>query len=266
MFRAFISSSGAETISDFTLQTVEDWLSRGRTQLGWSAKTAHLYRCYQKLFADWCVSRGYLRGNFVNEIPKPKLRKQIPASLDEEQCKLLLDWVRSYPFSTKFERSRAVAIISTFIGTGVRLSELYNLRVEDVNIERGELFVREGKGGKDRRIPFRRSLAAVLERYLADRRRLNRCCPWFFTALRSDTKMGDRVVYRLVCELRKRSGIFFTPHKLRHTFATRMLDCGVDVRVVQELLGHSDLATTARYLAASDRRIDDQVRTKGFDV
>ena len=266
MFRTYQRFSGANALSDFTLESVEDWLSHGRTTLSWSAKTIHLYRCYMKLFGDWCVRRGHLESNFVEEIPSPRLRKRIPKSLDEEECENLLAWARNFPFAFKFERMRAIAIIATFLATGIRRSELENLTMENINLDRKELYVRNGKGGKDRRIPFRPSLARVLNEYLKERKRLKKCCPFFFTAMRQDSKMGDRVIQRLVARLRERSGIYFTPHKLRHTYATRMLQNGLDIREVQELMGHSDITTTAIYLSVTDKRIKEQVLSKGFDV
>ena len=266
MFRTYLRVSGGSSLQDFTLESVEDWMSDGRARLNWSPKTVHLYRCYMKLFADWCVSRGLLKVNFINDIPRPRLKKRIPKSLDEETCDKLLAWVQNFPFTRKFERMRAIAIVSTFLATGVRLSELENLELEDVDLDRNELYVRNGKGGKDRRIPFRPSLSRVLEDYLKERRRLKKACPFFFTSMFQDSKMGCRVIDRLVVRLREKSGIYFSAHLLRHTFATRMMQSGVDIRVVQELMGHSDLATTAIYLSATDKHIKEQVLANGFDV
>ena len=78
--------------------------------------------------------------------------------------------------------------------------------------------------------------------------------------------MGDRVIYRLCKRLKTASGIIFTPHMFRHSYATRMLESGLSIREVQELMGHASITTTAIYLAVTGDRLKKQVREKGFDV
>ncbi|MEG3638010.1 tyrosine-type recombinase/integrase [Magnetococcus sp. PR-3] len=207
-----------------------------------------------------------MKSNPAKDIRRPKLEKKIPKYLTEEACGRILYWARHYPYYYKFEQPRNAAIISTFLATGIRRSELLNLKLEDVDLIRKELYVRHGKGAKDRLIPFRHSLACVLSEYLESRTKQGKECRYFFTSLRRDTKMGDKVIPRIVDILKKKTGIHFYPHLLRHTYATRMLEGGLHIGEVSKLLGHADIETTTIYLSVNDQRVKEQVLRYGFDV
>lgn len=265
-FNQYRNFSGIEFFSQFTRQSVEDWIIQGKLHRNWSPKTIRIYLCYFSLFADWCVKQGELKYNFIKEIDRPRQPRKLPRALNEQQSERLLDWVKGFPFGYRYEKKRAIAIIATFMATGIRRSELLNLKMDDVDLVRQELYVRAGKGGKDRKIPFRYSLTRILEDYLCERKRLKKTCPHFFASLKFDARMGEKALYRLVTRLRDKSGIHFTPHMLRHTYATRMLESGLHIREVQELMGHADMKTTAIYLSVTGERLKEQVLAKGFDV
>jgi len=258
-FRWFIRFSGITEIEALTKQSIESWIIKGKLEKNWSIRTIRLRIQSLGLFLDWCVNEQIVKENPCKRIPLPKLPKSLPKSLTEDQAGKLLDWVQNYPFSYKFERLRAIAIISTFIYTGIRASELMNLKVSDVDMENKTLFVRLGKCGKDRLIPLHPSLIEVLTDYLKDRQRLKKCCPYFFTSLTSDAKMGESVVKRLVEKLRIKSGIYFYPHLLRHTFATLMLEGGCNLYALSKMMGHSDIKTTTIYLGASKAHLQEQI-------
>ena len=263
---AYLKFSKLKKVTDFTKDSVERWVIEGVLRRNWTPKTTHIYLCYLSLFADWCVLNGYLKRNRISEIPRPKLDKKLPECLSEGECERIMKWTRNYPFRHKFEAVRSVAIIATFLCTGLRKSELMKLEMRDVDVDGLELIVRRGKGRKARRIPFRPSLALTMKAYLNERRRLQRKCPYFFTSLRRDDRMGESVLKRLFAKLGEACGIKFHPHLLRHTYATRMLESGLHVREVQELMGHTDIKTTAGYLAVTDTRIKQQVLKLGFDL
>jgi len=156
---------------------------------------------------------------------------------------------------------RAIAIISTFIYTGIRLQELLNLNIEDVRFEDRSLLVRSGKGNKDRLIPLEDALIRILEAYLKDRDRVNREHPRLFVSLTSDRPMRYKAIQRLVEKLREKSGIHFSPHMLRHTFATLMLEGGVDIYALSNMMGHSDIKikTTTIYLTATAAHLHKEI-------
>lgn len=262
----FVEATQIRQVREVSFQSIEKWVMNGRIERNWSPKTVHIYLLVLSVFLDWCISKGLISDNPVKAFPRPKLAKVEPKALDSDQMRELMDWVRNFPFGYQFEKMRAIAIIGTFLGTGVRLSELRNLKLCDIDLKNLLLHVRCGKGAKDRTIPFRPSLARYLDDYLTERKRLNKTCPYFFTALRKDIQMGDLVIPRLVDRLRSRSGIYFSAHRLRHTYATMSLRAGMDIREVQELMGHTNIGTTAIYLAVDNARLREQVLRNGFDV
>jgi len=265
-FRLWISFSHAESPGDISRQAIEDWIFFGRSERSWSPKTIRNRLQALGLFFDWMVREGLLRSNPVAEIPKPKLPVRIPRHLTQEEAFQLLDWTKNFPFGYLFERSRAAAIIATFIYTGVRAEELRMLKMSAIDLANRTLFVASGKGNKDRIIPITRSLALFMEAYLRDRRRMRRSCPYFFTAMRQDSQMGPLVIKRLVDRLRERSGIYFYPHMLRHTFATLMLEGGCDLFSLSKMMGHSDIKTTTIYLSATTGHLREQIRKHPLDA
>ncbi|MEZ5196418.1 MAG: tyrosine-type recombinase/integrase [Bacteroidales bacterium] len=211
------------------------------------------------LFVNYCVKEKVIERNFVDDIPRPKVPFMIPKHLTEEQTEFLLDWVRNYPYDYKFDKTRSIAIIATFIYTGIRKEELRNLKSTDVDLDNKTLFIRSGKGGKDRIVPLHSNLINALNDYLKDRKRLKKSCPYFYTSMRQDSKMGDLVIKRLVKKLREKSGIHFYPHLLRHTFATLMLEGGCNLYALSKMLGHSDIKTTTIYLSATQSHLQEQI-------
>ncbi len=258
-FRWFLEFAKIKRLEQLTKQNIQDWILNGKLEKEWSAKTIRLRLQSMSLFLDWCVQENYIKENPCSKIPKPRLPKSIPKHLSADQAQLLLDWVSNYSFNYKFEKSRAQAIIATFIYTGIRKAELMSLKVNDVDFESKSLIVRQGKCSKDRIIPMHESLIESLQRYLKDRARLGKCCPYFFTAMRQDSKMGDSVIKRLVEKIRKKSGIQFYPHLLRHTFATLMLEGGCNLFALSQMMGHSDIKTTTIYLSATKSHLQEQI-------
>jgi site-specific recombinase XerD len=258
-FRSFLKFSDVQSLKQVDRTVIEDWILKGKIEHNWAAKTVKTRLQAMSLFLDWCVRENHIKGNCIHDIPKPKLPTRIPKNLSKEQAMHLLDWTRNYPYNYNFERTRAIAIIATFIYTGVRKEELRNLRWQDIDLVNKTLFVFNGKGDKDRIVPLHQNLIFILEQYLKDRRRLNKCCPYFFTAMRQDSRMGDSVVKRLILKLRNKSKINFHPHILRHTFATLMLDGGCNLYALSKMLGHSDIKTTTIYLSASKAHLQEQI-------
>jgi integrase/recombinase XerC len=195
-------------------------------------------------------------------VPTPKRDVRMPAHLSEREMEALLE---APPDSPLGRRDRA--ILELFYASGLRLSELTGLGLDDVNL--GARMVRVlGKGGKQRLVPFNQSAAKAIRAYLNDRESLVRSAAPSATARpagrgrdrherdrhplfvnyrggRLTVRSVDRLVRRYVAATSSRMGI--SPHALRHSFATHLLQRGADLRAIQELLGHSQLSTTQRY-------------------
>lgn len=142
---------------------------------------------------------------------------------------------------------------------GIRKKELLNLKYTDVDVENLSIFIRQGKGSKDRIIPINYRLAETLQKYLEVRKKANKTCPEFFASYHMNMKFTESGLKRLIERINAASGIKFTIHKLRHTFATLMLEGGCDIYSLSKMMGHSDIKTTTIYLAASVNHLRDQI-------
>ena len=140
------------------------------------------------------------------------------------------------------------AIISTLYGTGVRLHELANILLTDIDSERNVILIREGKGGKDRAVPLSPALLRSLREYW--RSCVHKPATFLFPGADLSKPLGLRWVQGIVTISARKAGIQkkVSPHTLRHSFATHLLEDGVNVRVIQFLLGHKSLKTTATYM------------------
>lgn len=232
----------------------------GRTERQWSPNT---FICFHKslgVFFRWCIQEKYMQPpNPMEDIEIPKLEKRLPSKLTKQDAMKLLEVVYNYPYKYKFLRYRNHAIFSTFIFSGIRKKELLNLKYGDVDLENLSLFINQGKGSKDRVVPISYKLAESLKRYLEERKRLHKTCPEFFVSLNKNMGFRDIGIRRLVEIVRKASGINFTIHKLRHTFATLMLEGGCDIFSLSKMMGHSDIKTTTIYLSASAEHLRAQM-------
>ena len=133
----------------------------------------------------------------------------------------------------------------------MRLNELLNLKIEDINMQEKEIVVKKGKGRKERIIPIHNILFSVLQSYLIQRKKSSYESEWFFESLRAPTKMTAKTIHTICKKISKKSEEYFTPHNLRHAFARSLVNEGVGLYLVKELLGHTSISTTEIYLSVS---------------
>jgi integrase/recombinase XerC len=195
-------------------------------------------------------------------VPTPKREVRMPAHLSEEEMARLLD----APEGDNPLGRRDRAILELFYASGLRLSELVGLGVDDVNVS-AQMVRTLGKGGKQRLVPFNKTTANALRAYLKDRAFLVRTAPRRhgaeplfvnYRGTRLTVRSVDRLVRRYALVSRVRPGI--SPHALRHSFATHLLQRGADLRSIQELLGHARLNTTQRYTHVNAQQLLDVYR------
>ena len=242
-----------------TLDRVRTWFYTKRSRGDWCADTLLGRYKSLKVFFRWCVENGYMQQNPIDLIQKPRLEQKLPKSIKKQEAQEILDYSFDMPSRYRFTRYRNRAIIATFIYAGLRASELMNLTISNVDMENRVLTVRRGKGGKDRLIPMGSKLYEYLNLYLQDRIRVKKGGMYFFNTLKSDGPVTSSGLKRIVMAVKKGTGINFSPHKLSHTFATLMLDGGVDLFSLQKMLGHSDIKTTTIYLSTSVTMLQEQI-------
>jgi site-specific recombinase XerD len=177
----------------------------------------------------------------IDRIPLPRYEEKLPLILSKDEVKALLEAPKNLGHR---------AILATLYGTGLRVSEATHLKVSDLDRERKVIHVRAGKGRKDRQVMLSGQLREVLVAYW----RWKRPADWLFPGAKPGCPLARETVFETCRKAARRAGSAkpVHPHSLRHAFATHLLDDGVSLVVIQALLGHRNLKTTARYLHVSD--------------
>lgn len=255
----YIKLSGVMMINEVTKENVRALFFHGRTERKWSANTSVIFHKSLLVFFRWCKTRGYINFNPIEDIERPKLEQKLPKKLTKQDSHRLLEIIHNYPHTSNFLRYRNHAIFSTFIFAGLRKSELLNLKYADVDLDNMTLFINQGKGAKDRFVPISQTLAKSLNLYVEQRKKLNKTCPEFFTSLLQNTGFTENGLKHFVDKIKPVFGIRFSIHKLRHTFATLMLEGGCDIYSLSKMMGHSDIKTTTIYLYASAEHLRSQM-------
>src|ERR1700720_1564171 len=188
------------------------------------------------------------RHQFREFLPYPQDRRRLPTVLSREEVSRLINAA-----GTLFRRT----LLMTLYGTGMRRAELAHLKVGDIDSQRMIIRVVAGKGGKDRDLPLSPTLLETLREYWRWRKPKLYMFPTRTLGRRLDQPISDKTVWIACSEAARRAGISkrVTPHTLRHSWATHLLEDGTDLRTIQLLLGHGDLETTAKYLHLSQRHL-----------
>jgi integrase/recombinase XerD len=181
-------------------------------------------------------------GKDFTNVRIPKKDRKLPEVLTKEEVRRLID---------SADNIKSRLIISMLYSSGLRVSELVNLKVEDLDLKEKTGWVRRGKGGKDRLLTFSGNLSDEFQKFLEDRGKDN---VYVFS---KDKPLTTRNIQKIVKGTRERAGIQkrVTPHTLRHSFATHLLEQGNDIRLIQAMLGHSSLNTTQMYTHISSEQM-----------
>lgn len=193
-------------------------------------------------FFDWLVSQGELKANPAKGISTPKAPRHLPKNIDVDDVNRLLDIDLNDPLAV-----RDRAMLEVMYGAGLRLSELVGLDLKHLDLDTGEVWVM-GKGSKERKLPIGRTAVTWLEHWLAMRDLFGPEDDAMFLS-NQGRRISTRNVQKRFAEWGVKQGVnsHIHPHKLRHSFATHMLESSGDLRAVQELLGHANLTTTQIY-------------------
>ncbi len=207
-----------------------------------------------RAFFRFRVRTGVIRRDPTEGLPGPRAERRLPAPLAVEECERLVE-APAPDARSELLAMRDRAMFDLLYGTGLRVGELVQLCVRDLDPDRREVRVR-GKGQKERVVPVPGQVATSVQEYLDRRRRPGLLAEPLFLNARGG-RLTDRGVRKRLRQRLLEVGIERTasPHALRHSFATHLLDADVDLRSIQELLGHSRLSTTQRYTHVSAERL-----------
>jgi len=226
-------------ISEVHFQIVRSWIA-SLLELGLSPRSVTRKISTLKTYFKFLIRQGVIHESPMLKVIAPRANKRLPLFVEEDQIESLLNEVE---FVDGFIGERDKLIIELFYVTGIRLSELINIRVSDVNLDDNLIRVL-GKRNKERLIPLSLGIISGLKSFIQKYSLEN----YLFTSLEGK-KVYTKLVYRVVnkyigkiSSINKRS-----PHILRHTFATHMLNNGADINAIKELLGHANLSATQVY-------------------
>ena len=205
-----------------------------------------------KNFHKYLYAIGKVKDDVALTVERPRLEKKLPNVLTIEEVDSLLDIDLNTPFDY-----RNKAMLELLYGTGLRISELLNLKIFDIDFE--NCIIRcIGKGNKERIVPIGEYVIKYLQEYLNYRKLLLKKKNNDYLFLNNlGTKLSRFSFFKILKKLLKDKNINknISPHSIRHSFATHMLECGADLRSIQELLGHSDISTTRIYTHISNNKI-----------
>ncbi|MFA6547324.1 MAG: site-specific tyrosine recombinase/integron integrase [Candidatus Magasanikbacteria bacterium] len=242
-------------LRNFSQKTVKSYIYYISHCLKWSRKsprdinTADI-RQYLEHLADTGVSASTLNSaysalkfyfgailhrNFFVNIPRAKKDKQLPTILSKGEVVKMIELTKNIKHN---------CVLKLLYGTGLRVGELVRLKMKEIDFARGLINVRNGKGAKDRCTVLPKSLVEILE----NQARIKKTDAFLFTNGRGG-RLTEATMQKVVAQAAQRAGISknVSPHTLRHSFATHLLENGTDIRYIQELLGHAKLATTQIY-------------------
>ena len=240
-FTSFLSSEFQiiDEINEISFQIIRTWIA-SLLEKGINPRSVNRKISTLKTYFKFLIREGELVENPMMKVVAPKSKKRLPVFIEEDQIASLLNEVQ---FEEGFVGQRNKLIIELFYVTGIRLSELINIKISDVDFNNQSIKVL-GKRNKERIIPLSSNVVNDLNIFIEN----NQQNKYLFTNLEGD-KLYNKLVYRLVnkyigeiSSVNKKS-----PHILRHTFATHMLNNGADINAIKELLGHANLSATQVY-------------------
>lgn len=256
-FLEFLEQEGITQLQQVTYLTVRSYLAKLKSASLERSSISRKLSCLRSFF-KFLSRNGILPNNPVQTVSTPRREHRLPRFMYQQETEILLN----QPDCNDVVGLRDAAILELFYSCGLRLSELLNLKIDDLDLVRSNVIV-FGKGSKERLIPLGGAARRALQRYLKESRpvlaaRDNEGLSGKIVFLTPKGKpLYARAVQRMFDKYVKQISLDrkLSPHALRHSFATHLLENGADLRVVQELLGHVDLSTTQIYTHLTKEKI-----------
>lgn len=253
LFNMFLKENKIEKLNSITYDIIRKYLSILHEK---KYKTTSISRKISTLrsFFKYMVKKEYIKSNPMSLISNPKKEKKLPNYLKYEEIEKILSCIDL----SKKEGVRNRLIIELMYSTGIRVSELVNIKLKDIKITDKQIVIL-GKGNKERIVLFGKEAKNMLEKYLNAYREdfKGDISNQYLLINQKGKPLSTNKIELIVKQVLKDSSLKLniSPHTLRHTFATHLLDGGADLKTVQELLGHENLKTTAIYTHVSNERL-----------
>ncbi len=252
-FLGYLDQKGVTSLNIVTRKQILDHLMAMKSK-GMSTNSISRHLVSIKVFFRYLQQEGLMDRNVTDTMDSPKLWKILPDTLSEKEVGLLL----KAPDMRKPLGIRDRAILELFYASGLRVSELAGLKLSDLHIDDGYIRV-IGKGRKERVIPVAKESADIIARYCEEIRPLLCDNPQLQNVFvsKQETELTRQRLWQIIKKHTKEAGIMknVTPHTLRHSFASHLLQNGAPLRVIQEMLGHADIATTQIYTHVHPERL-----------
>ena len=248
------AEKNSKSIEDLERKDLREWISR-MSRDGLAPSSVSRSVSAARSFYRFLMLDGHIKRHPAEDINTPQRHSYLPRFLTEEEIEGLM----AAPDVANDEGVRDRALLELMYATGVRVSEAVGLRTSDVDVHAG-LVACHGKGNKQRRVPVGKSAIHWLQQYLRVRKQLgNEAKPHLF--LHRDRALTRQDAWAIIKKHAAKAGVpDISPHTLRHSFATHLLQHGADSRSVQALLGHSDISTTQIYTHVVEERLKNLVR------
>ena len=266
---AFLAGQGERAVNASTTSVESYFVDLG--QRGLSPATAARRRAAVRQFYRFALAEGWREDDPSRRVDGPRQGRPLPRTLSHPQMLALLAAAASRPGPPE-DAARLVCGLEVLYASGLRISELLSLPLQAVVRDPGYLIVK-GKGGKERLAPLNEAARAAIRAYLLLRPRHipagDAQSPWLFPSRGGTGQEKGRLTRRRFAQLLEETAMMaglapglVSPHVLRHAFATQLLEGGADLRTVQTLLGHADIATTEIYTHVTTERLRDVVATR----
>lgn len=251
-FLLFLNDKKISNIKNVTYQIIREYLIHLHNH-NYSKKTICRYITSLRTFFKYLYNEGIIDSNVTTLISNPKLDKKLPNYLYPNDLEKLLN----SPTTDNVLGIRDSLIIELLYSTGIRVSELIDIKVKNINFNEKRIKIL-GKGNKERYVLYGKICEQKLNKYLKESRNIfNKNNSEFLILNKNGQKITPRFIQKLMKKYQKLAGITVnvTPHTLRHTFATHLLEGGADLKSVQELMGHESLSSTQVYTHITSERL-----------
>jgi len=255
-FSSWLSESGIGDWASVTDQSVGQWI-RSLDGDGYAVSSLARKLSALRVLARYLEKQGFVAGDFTTLVNGPKLTRYLPGSLSCEEVEHLL----KAPDLRTPQGMRDRAILELLYSSGLRVSELSQLKLQSIDLDAGIVRVDAGKRGKDRFVPVGKEACEAISTYLLHGRpslvKPTTGSELFLSRLGKE--LSRKTIWHWICRYARKAGITrkVSPHLLRHSFATHLLSNGADLRAIQEMLGHADILTTEIYTRVDRSRLVD---------